>query len=403
MKSPLLLRCLLYLLLFFPVPVSAEVYYLGSVSVAGDTQDLSGLEGTIGNETPHNLFGAIGGLEHVSGNRYLALPDRGPLDGASQFQCRLHQIELTVIPAESSDIRFTLLQTSMFKTESGRALVGAFDAFDLKNPSEGLRFDPEGVRVNSAGAVFISDEYGPFLCEFNLSGSRQRTITTPTGFSIAHPSADSKLEEKLNSTGRSANGGWEGIAITPDESRLVLATQKSLLQDSNINAEGEKNRSRVLRLVDIELSSGTSRQFAYVAENAKNGISELLAVNTEDYLVLERDGEAGHKAQTKRIYRVSTKDATDISSLTSLPGDALPENVVPVRKTLLLDLLDPRWGLAGPECPEKWEGLAFGPTLSDGRRLLWIATDNDYVAETPTQFHAFAIDVKDMPGFAWEK
>ncbi|GEM_PF-2164649 len=79
----------------------------------------------------------------------------------------------------------------------------------------------------------------------------------------------------------------------------------------------------------------------------QNGISELLAVNGEDYLVLERDGLAGTEAITKRIYRISTKDATDISAFTSLSGDVLPPNVVPAQKTLLLDLLDPRWGLAG--------------------------------------------------------
>ena len=76
------------LLSFLSTRVSGEIILLGSVSVPGDAHDLSGLEGTVGNGTPHNLFGAIGGLEHLDGNRYLALPDRGPLDGASQFQCR---------------------------------------------------------------------------------------------------------------------------------------------------------------------------------------------------------------------------------------------------------------------------------------------------------------------------
>lgn len=388
---------------FLAANVTAEIIFLGSVSVPGDTPDLSGLEGTIGNGTPHNLFGAISGLEHVSGNQYLALPDRGPLDGASQFQCRYHLVELTINPAETPAARFQLLKTTMLKNEEGRPLVGALEAFDLKSPSKSLRFDPESVRVTSNGATFISDEYGPFLYEFDAAGSRRRVFSTPSTFSISHLSSDPEEEEKLNKSGRAKNGGWEGLAITPDENRLVLATQKSLLQDGNVADGGKKKRSRTLRFLDIDLASGNSRQFAYQLEHAKNGISELLAINDKEFLVLERDGLGGIEAHTKRIYRISIDRATDVTGFQSLPGDALPETIVPVQKTLLMDLLDPRWGLAGETCPEKWEGLTFGPTLADGRRLLWVAVDNDYVGEKPSLFYAFAIDDADLPGFGWGK
>ncbi len=385
-----------------PSPASADVFLVGSVSVPGDTPDLSGLEGSIGKGTPHNLFGAIGGLEHLEGNNYLALPDRGPLDGDSQFQCRFHQIELTVTPGKSPTAGFRLLQTSMLKTEKGLPLVGALQAFDVKTPSRSLRFDPEGARVSSAGSVFISDEYGPFLYEFDLEGSRKRVFPTPKEFVIAHPSADPKQEDELNSTGRSANGGWEGIALTPDERRLVLAMQKSLLQDRDV-VEGNRMRSPVVRLFEVDLYSDSRRQFVYRLDDDKNGISELLAVSNDEFLILERDGLGGVDAKTKRIYRIMIKGATDVSAYKSLSGDNLARNIVPVQKSLLIDLLDSRWGFAGPQCPEKWEGLAFGPTLPDGRRLLWVAVDNDYVPEAPTSFHAFAIDSADLPNFQWKK
>ena len=57
--------------------------------------------------------------------------------------------------------------------------------------------------------------------------------------------------------------------------------------------------------------------------------------------------------------------------------------------------------LAGSDFPEKVEGLAFGPDLTDGRRLLIVAIDNDFVAEKPILLHAFAIDRDDLPGFGW--
>jgi hypothetical protein len=82
-----------------------------------------------------------------------------------------------------------------------------------------------------------------------------------------------------------------------------------------------------------------------------------------------------------------------------LPTTGTPDGVVPVTKTLFLDLLDPAFGLAGPTFPEKIEGLAFGPDLRDGRHLLIVTNDNDFVPTQPNRFFAFAIDGGDLPGF----
>ncbi len=383
-------------------PAGAEIVLLGSVSTAGNTADRSGLSDSIGQGTPHNLFGAVSGLEHVGDNHYLALSDRGPLDGASQFQCRFHAIELSIEPAGDRSTRFHMLQTTLLKTEEGIPLVGALEAFNTQVPSKSLRLDPEALRVGSLDAVYISDEYGPFLYQFDLAGSRRRIFRTPSEFLIAQPSADPKQEDKSNVMGRAANSGWEGMAITPDGSHLMLATQKSLLQDRVVR-DGQKSPSRVVRLLQLDLQSGASQQFACLLDDTKCGISEILAVSPSEFLILERDGLSGAEARMKRIYRVSTKGATDVSPIQSLAGEQLPTDVVPVTKSLLIDLLDPRWEFAGAECPEKWESLAFGPTSPDGRRLLWVATDNDYVPDSRTWFHAFGIDPDELPDFSWKK
>ncbi len=66
--------------------------------------------------------------------------------------------------------------------------------------------------------------------------------------------------------------------------------------------------------------------------------------------------------------------------------------MAPASKAPYLDLLDPAFGLAGSNFPEKIEGLAFGPDLADGRHLLLVTSDNDFVATQPTRFFAFALD-----------
>ena len=41
---------------------------------------------------------------------------------------------------------------------------------------------------------------------------------------------------------------------------------------------------------------------------------------------------------------------------------------------------------------EKIEGITWGPKLRDGRRLLYVISDNDLFPGLPTQLYAFAVD-----------
>ncbi len=381
----------------------AGIKLIGIVSIPGDTKDQSGLADTVGAGTPHNFFGAISAMEHLEGNRYLALADRGPLDGASQFQCRFHEIELSIDVSRNPAVSFRLLGTTMLKTKNGLPLVGALEAFDTSAPMQGRRLDPEGIRIRNRDSVFVSDEYGPFLVEFSRSGRTQRQFSTPHSIAVANLSADPKEEDAKNKTGRAANSGWEGLAITPDGSKLIAATQKSLLQD-RLEENGKKVPGIHTRLVEFDLSTTAStRQLVYTLDTAKNGVSELLAVGNTDFLILERDSEAGVNAKSKQIYHITTNHATDVSQKKSLAGNTLPDGVIPVTKSAFIDLLDPQWKISGPKSPEKWEGLTFGPSLPDGRRVLIVAVDNDYVPEDPTLFALFAIDPADLPDFRWEK
>ena len=84
-------------------------------------------------------------------------------------------------------------------------------------------------------------------------------------------------------------------------------------------------------------------------------------------------------------------DATDVSSVESLPSDKLPSGIQAVRKRVFIDLLDPKFHLNGKQFPEKIEGLTFGPNMPDGRRLLVVASDNDFEAEEAIRFFFFAV------------
>jgi hypothetical protein len=78
-------------------------------------------------------------------------------------------------------------------------------------------------------------------------------------------------------------------------------------------------------------------------------------------------------------------------------GAALAPDIIPVTKTLFIDLLDPSYMVNSTQTirdviAEKMEALAWGPDLSDGRHVLYVFSDNDLFPGRPTQIYAFAID-----------
>lgn len=98
------------------------------------------------------------------------------------------------------------------------------------------------------------------------------------------------------------------------------------------------------------------------------------------------------------MFHIDLGQATDVSAIGSLPAKQLPKGILSVSKVLFLDLLDKKFQLGGNNLPEKFEGLAFGPALSDGRHLLLISADNDFIATIPFSVFVFSFGKSDLPG-----
>lgn len=365
-----------------------EVQLLGKTSISGTASDLSSMKNLLEDKSPNNRLGGFGSAIAYTGqgNKYLLLPDRGPGDGANSYSCRFHLAEITV--STPGKIDFKLLKTTLLKTPEGNLLTGLSKDF---GPS-GSRFDPEGVRVLKNGSILISDEYGPSVWLFDSTGKLKHKFLIPEKFLIQNKSDHAEKEfPPFNKKGRLTNKGFEGIAISSDQKKWLAALQGSLIQDRNPTDQNLKTNGDNLRFLETSIDGKHLREIVYKMESAKNGVNEILAIGEEDYLVLERDGDAGESAGFKKIFRISTKNATDVSKILELPAPMLPVGIVPVTKTLFLDLLDPKFGLKGKDFPAKIEGLAFGPDLPDGRKLLIITTDNDFKPDEPTWIYAFAV------------
>ena len=383
---------MLLTLAILPAAAAAErPELIGVADFSGTASDLSTLSDTLRNGEPHNRLGGFSALEYTgSGDLYVALPDRGPDDGETGYLCRTQTLEVRVDPAATPAVTARVVETTILRDELGRPFSG--DARRMTEDNEtGVRFDPEGLRFADDGSFWVSEEYGPQVVHFTSAGKAVERLDVPDYFRVTSPADSKKAENAANVRGRASNKGMEGLAISPDGRTLTGIMQHVLLQDGD-RVGGGKPKGRNVRIVQFDLESGDVREFVYVLEDGSLGISEILSLDANRFLVLERDGEPGEAAGVKGLAEIDLSDATDVHGVESLPHGELPASIVPARKRPYLDMLDAAYGLAGAAMPEKIEGLTFGPTLADGRRTLLLSSDNDFEADAPSRIFVFAVD-----------
>lgn len=396
---------------------AGEIQLVGKGAVPGSASDLSGLTGEIYDaadssaHVPQNILGGFGsGVAYTGiGDYFVAVSDRGPFDGVTDpaYADRFHIFRFALNIATKT-VTPTLTDTRLLRNRVGESFVGLASAFDTAQPWKTMRFDPEGVRVSRDGSLFISDEYGPYIYEFTRRGRLLRKLPLPNRYLIDSPSADANLELSLNTKGRQANRGMEGLAIAPDGRALFGLMQNPLIQDGGLDSN-LKRAGVNSRLIKISLVTGKVEEFVYQIEagnGSKHGMNEITAVNDHQFLVVERDGKAGEEAATKKIYLIDISGATDVSKMATLPSTCTTGvdcPFTPVSKTLLVDMLAAEYGLQGPDFPEKIEALAFGPDLADGRHVLYVFSDNDLNPDRPSMVFAFAIPAAVLPGYEPQK
>jgi hypothetical protein len=412
-------------------------------SAAGADTDLSGLTAPLENGLPGNILGGIGSaLAWAGGNTFLAAPDRGPnatpynsaVDDTVSYIARFQTVTMALTPSGGS-LPFTLTPTLTATTllssptslnyGTGAGLgnkidgttpigagappqntankfyfTGRSDNFGAGNSgnANNARLDPEGMRVSADGkSIFVSDEYGPYVYQFDrATGSRIRSYTLPGNLDVANLSPVGNNEmAPFNTSGRVANKGMEGLAITPDGKTLVGIMQAATIQDAAIPATG-----KLLRIVTIDVASGTTHEYGYLLTTG-SGVSEITAINDHEFLVDERDGNglgAGNNATNKRLYKIDLTAATDITGLTSTAAAAAA-----VGKTEIVDLvaLLGANGITRSNVPAKIEGIAFGDDIivnGNVEHTLWIANDNDFVSASsgPNTFYVVGLTDADL-------
>ena len=377
---------------------SIETASIETQSAAGQTP-LTTEEPALELPVTNDMMGGFSGIAYSGHNDiYYFLPDRGPQDGAVDWSCRFQTVRLKIAPiqqpaqhsSQQSTVTAELLATTLLKDKSGKAFTGLSTSIG-DTDSVGRRFDPEGIRVGDNGNIFVSDEYGPRLIEFSPQGEMVRELPIHPKFVVKNPSHSKSRENVENVSGRQSNRGMEGLAISTNKQTLFGLMQSPLLQDCYTDEVTQKPLGLNCRLMQMTIGGEPEKEMVYQLDAVSNKLNEVLAVDSNTFVVIERDGEVGAAAQFKKLMLVSTEFASDVTDVAKFHPTELPAGITPVRKSVLIDLLDPKWKLAGDAMPEKIEGLAFGPDLRDGRRTLLVGSDNDFLAANPSCVYVFAV------------
>lgn len=200
------------------------------------------------------------------------------------------------------------------------------------------------------------------------------------------------------------NLGFEGLTRTPD-GRLVAAIEQPLAQDGPISTTTEGGLVRFAEFTERDGAWTAGREWTYrleptrlqagytkTCEDGANGLSSILALDAQRFLVVERScllGEPKVPAyNTVRVYEASFAAATDVSGMASLAG----QTPVPATKRLVVDLAS--WIPSFPASLatlSNIEGMSFGPPGPKGERTVMLVSDDNFRPTQTTAFIWFAL------------
>ena len=302
------------------------------------------------------VIGGLSGMTYdpIRDVYYVISDDKSEFAPARYYTVRVH-----VNPKAASPVHVQFNDVTYIKNN------GSF------YPLDGI--DLEGIEWFSKDEIFVSNER-------DVSGDPSVLLLDPpdaVAESLAVPCY--YLPNDCGQLGINENLAFESLTLTPNHETLVTATESARQQDGEPSTHTTGSNARVLEFATSDFDPVS--EYVYPVEpipkgveanGGDNGLSEMVAIdNAGTFLAMERSYVGGF-GNTIRLYETSTVGATDVS------GDAvLPGGFVPMSKELKVDL-ETDLGLVPGVTIDNMEGMAFGPTLPDGRRLLVLVSDNNF-------------------------
>ncbi len=344
-------------------------------------------------------------------NEFWAVTDRGPNGNPGKRTFVVPKFDPVILHIRVSDT-ITILSALPILDASGNPVTGlpnvpTFDEtpwdFDGSNTIDlnvnGL--DTEGIVRTRDGTFWLVDEYSPSLVHVDRDGSvidrfvPQDSLLATTLANTPNYRVKKYLPKILNF--RRQNRGFEGLAITPDETTLFLAVQSPLEYPTRTVGRA----SRMIRILRFDIrTERVTGEFAYQFDEVcsflglaagcstapdEMKISSMTAITATSLLVDERTDTLA------KVYRVDLSNATNIldsswDNIAAALTDTTPaletltnpasQGITLLPKTLVVDFAP--FGL-----PTKIEGIAL--VRPD---VLAVANDNDFGLVDNATFNA---------------
>jgi hypothetical protein len=246
----------------------------------------------------------------------------------------------------------------------------------LEVKGAGGDLDLEGIVWLPDGFI-VSSEIGPRILELDRTGKLRREIKVPD-----------RLCEAF------ANKSLESLSLSPDRRWLFTANEAALPRDGASASARAGTRVRIVRF-DRQTDTADERAYATDAadrDGADYGVADLAALGRDELLVLERGWTKG-AGNTVRVYHVDLGDERASCQAVDAIADApvLAKKLVFDVAHLALPSAIPGPGGARPPTPslpparqpqptpllDNYEGIALGPRFSDGRRALFLISDDN--------------------------
>jgi hypothetical protein len=238
----------------------------------------------------------------------------------------------------------------------------------------------DGEGLTRVGDTFyaVTVETVPLVERFDASGAYVGPVDVPAHYA----------KQPLG------NKGLESLSLSPSGKYLFTANEGALTIDGTLSTKASGTLVRILRR---ELATGQDEEHAYRTEPlgagsvGDMGVSDVTAIDDGTVLVLERGFQADF-GNTVRIFRVALSSGPDVLGVA-----ALDANTPVVEKTLVVDLGTlPSDGVTHPGIEpnpilDNYEGLALGPTLPDGRRIVFVTSDDNASAEQVPRILTLAV------------
>ena len=326
------------------------------------------------NEFQNTIIGGLSGIDYdINKKQFITISD----DRAEYGPARFYKLSIDLEDGRLSSDDVKILSMVEILTPEGRPFSkGSIDP-------ESLRIDPRSNLIYWTSEGNANKKIPPTLKRMDYNGT---------------PISEYKIPEKYFPTSKSGvrnNMAFEGLSIihTPEKKpEILISTENALIQDGDTANLSSGSHCRLL-IIDLEYDYAIA-EYIYVTEpvvdkplssNAfnTNGIVEVLAINHNYWLVLERSYTADIGNQIK-LFLVDRRIGTDVFRHKSIKN----LDIIPLKKKLVFNFTDLGFKI------DNIEGMSFGPTLDNGEQTLIFISDNNFNLDKQiTQLLAFKFTI----------